>query len=62
MAVCCYFAFFFMSGYKYRQSRAVLKRLVSVVNVWSRSVCAAGPRKILGALPTLRTSKYTGTA
>ncbi|KAK2566816.1 Poly [ADP-ribose] polymerase tankyrase-2 [Acropora cervicornis] len=27
MSVCCYFAFFFMSGYKFRQSRAVLKRL-----------------------------------
>lgn len=27
MSVCCYFAFLFMSGYKYRQSRAVLKRL-----------------------------------
>ncbi|KAL9965899.1 hypothetical protein ACROYT_G029757 [Oculina patagonica] len=27
MSVCCYFGFFFMSGYKYRQSRAVLKRL-----------------------------------
>ena len=30
MAVCCYFGFFFMSGYRYRQSRAVLKRLVSI--------------------------------
>ncbi|CAH3191429.1 unnamed protein product [Porites evermanni] len=27
MSVCCYFGFFFMSGYKYRQSRVALKRL-----------------------------------
>lgn len=33
MSVCCYFAFFFMSGYKYRQSRAALKRLVSMFSL-----------------------------
>lgn len=27
MSVCAYFAFFFMSGYKFRQSKAMLKRL-----------------------------------
>lgn len=28
MSVCAYFAFFFMCGYKFNQSRAMLKRLV----------------------------------
>lgn len=38
MSVCCYFAFFFMSGYKFRQSRAVLKRLdeLNVLKIGSK--------------------------